>query len=372
MKIQLTMRQTLFGAKIVNNFSEKIIIFKRWRGENLELLDLVFVVVRKENEIDLFPKSSYFYFSLIHSWLVSKIRLKLNIRSEHYLFTHDCLNCLLNDFIFKYRKACEFVLVRNCFLFQEMELTNVLDKKLKRTERFGNCSLREFQEANRNPIWGYEESKISTLEEAVETILPIVPHLSDYVSSAKQNCNKKLSQLTQHESAAIYLYTMSTNFYGQLNAALRQEDRNQLKPWFGFLKLIMNALNKLPSIKAVIWRGISDNVTTHVRKHQLQTWWSMNSCTKDLKVVGAYLATGGTLFSIEAINGKDISTYSAFKDEKEIILIPGTRLCVKSEPLDHNANLFIVQLEEQNCELPSPTCRFDYFKTNIKFNRLMN
>ena len=130
----------------------------------------------------------------------------------------------------------------------------------------------------------------------------------------------------------------------------------------------MTALNKLPSIKVVIWRGVSDNFTTHFRRDQLQLWWSMNSYKKDLKVVELYLDVPSTLFNTEAINSKDISAYSAFKDEKEIVLIPGTRLCVKSEPLDYKAILFVVQLEEQNCELPSPTCRSDYFKRSMKSN----
>ena len=302
------------------------------------------------------------------------MRLKLNVRSENYIFKHYRLNLLLNDFIFKYREAYELYLPGIFFFIQEMESTSVRDEKLMRRKRFVNSCLTELQEANKSPIWGYEESKVSTLEGAVETILAIVPNLADYVFSAKHNCNKELSQLTQDESAAIYLYTMSTRFYHQLNAALRQENRNELKPWFGFLKLIMAALNKLPSFKGVIWRGVSENAITHFRQGPIQTWWSINSCTKDLEVVQSYLDEDrqGTLFAIEATNGKDIAAYSAFKDEVEIILVPGTCLCVKSGPFCNNGNLFIVQLEEQNCELPSATCRSDYFKTSMTSNRLMN
>ena len=35
-------------------------------------------------------------------------------------------------------------------------------------DRFVNNTLSELQEANRNPIFGYEDSPILTLEEAVE------------------------------------------------------------------------------------------------------------------------------------------------------------------------------------------------------------
>ena len=36
---------------------------------------------------------------------------------------------------------------------------------------------------------------------------------------------------------------------------------------------------------------------------------------------------------IEARNGKDISAYSEFQNEHEVILCPGTRLRVVSDPL---------------------------------------
>ncbi|CAF2062909.1 unnamed protein product [Rotaria magnacalcarata] len=39
---------------------------------------------------------------------------------------------------------------------------------------------------------------------------------------------------------------MPTVFYEQLNKALREENREALKPWFYFIRLIMSDLEKLP------------------------------------------------------------------------------------------------------------------------------
>ncbi len=68
--------------------------------------------------------------------------------------------------------------------------------------------------------------------------------------------------LTQDESGAIYLYTMQfhdePSLYILLNKSLRAENREQLKPWFPFLKLFVTALHKLPSQNKTVWRGVRD------------------------------------------------------------------------------------------------------------------
>ena len=75
------------------------------------------------------------------------------------------------------------------------------------------------------------------------------------------------------------------------------------------------------------------------------TWSSINSCLSDVKLAGLYVGGEGILFCIHAINGKDITKYSEFQAENEIILMPGTCLRVQSESLDLNG-FYIVQLNE--------------------------
>ncbi|CAF3011643.1 unnamed protein product, partial [Rotaria sp. Silwood2] len=225
------------------------------------------------------------------------------------------------------------------------------DAELTRKNRFVNKDVTDFQDANASPIEGYELLTISTLEEAVQRIISIVPKLLDYVTAAKKNCKRDSTILTIDESASIYLYTMGTGFYSSLNRALRVKDRHELKPWFGFLKLFITALNKLPSVQTIVWRGVNTNVTFDFIEDELQTWWSVNSCSKCIDIIQPYLSETGTIFNIQVINGKDVHTYSAFEVEDEIILVPGTRLRVKSKPLNYNNSLFIVQLEEEKAEL---------------------
>jgi len=213
---------------------------------------------------------------------------------------------------------------------------------------FVNKTLSELQEVNRSLIEGYQHLPLLTLEEAIEIITPSIPRALEYVTIAKKKCNRKSTLLTQDESAAIYLYSMPISFFTRLNDALRAEDRHALKPWFAFLKLFINALEKLPSIKATIWRGVSGDVGSIFADGDVHIWWSVNSCSVDISVVKEYLHECGTLFAIDASHGKDISEYSVFPAEKEIVLMPGTRLRAKCYPLTVDSGFFLIHLQEEN------------------------
>lgn len=216
--------------------------------------------------------------------------------------------------------------------------------------RFVNSALSELQEANQSPIYGYQHLPVMTLEEATKTLIPLVPGIIDHVSSAKKQCNRKTSLLTWNESAAIYLYSMPIPFFTCLNETLRAEDRHALKPWFAFLKLFITALMKLPSTEKTVWRGVSGDVGTVFDDGDVHIWWSVNSCSPDISVVKQYLDNIGTLFAIDVSHGKNISEYSTFPIEKEIVLIPGTRMRAKAHSLNFEDRFFIVHLEEETSQ----------------------
>jgi hypothetical protein len=212
--------------------------------------------------------------------------------------------------------------------------------------RFVNNTFSELKEVDHSPIFGYEDLPLLTLEEAVEKITPPIFRLMDYVATAKKNCYQDPTLLTWNESAAIYLYSMSTPFFSCLNKTLRAENRDALKPWFAFLKLFITALEKLPSTKATIWRGVNyDDTLTYV-DDEIHIWWSVNSCSMAANSVQPFLGGKGTVFAIDAIHGKDISEFSAMLDEREVVLMPGTRVRRRFEPLNVNESIFIIHLEQ--------------------------
>ena len=98
--------------------------------------------------------------------------------------------------------------------------------------------------------------------------------------------------------------------------------------------------------KKIIWRGIRGDVSHLYQKDFI--WWGVSSCTETMEVMEKFVGRSGvrTLFMIECINGKAIKSHSFYKDENEIILMPGTYLRVidKWSPAD---DLHMIRLREE-------------------------
>ena len=202
----------------------------------------------------------------------------------------------------------------------------------------------------------YIHCKLVTLEQSIKSLTNLVDKIIIHASTAK-SITENISQedgLTHDEAAAIYLYSMETgsrSLYRLLNDVLRKNNAQKLKLWFLYLKLLHTALNKLPSVQERVWRGIPKNVSASYTQGRRIIWKSVSSCSTDAGAVQAFLnqKAQNTLFSIDCKNGKIISKYSAFSEEQELILMPGTLLRVKNKPFEMNG-LHLVDLEE----LPNP------------------
>jgi hypothetical protein len=114
--------------------------------------------------------------------------------------------------------------------------------------------------------------------------------------------------------------------------------------------LFITALLELPSTKKTIWRGVSGNVSTVFDDGDVLIWWSVNSCSPDISVVKQYLDNSSTLFAIDVNHGKNISKYSTFQTEQEIVLMPGTRVRAKAHSLNFEGLFFLVHLEEETSQ----------------------
>ena len=198
---------------------------------------------------------------------------------------------------------------------------------------------------SRSPIFSYRDLLLTTLEGAIKSIVLYVPGVEVYADQAKKRCERN-TELTPDESAAIYLYTMQTSFHSKLNDALRTEDPEKIQPWFAYLKLLIAALHKLPSLAITVYRGVASDIQFNFQNDTVQTWWTVNSCSTDLKVIQFYLGGKGAVFAIETMHGKDIAMYSAMSHEKEVILMPGTRLSLKCDPLEIKDRPFLVAFKE--------------------------
>lgn len=205
------------------------------------------------------------------------------------------------------------------------------------------------------PIKGYQEKPLVSLADAIEPVSGFFNEVEDNVLVALHNCRNPSEGLTQQESAAIHLYTMEfdggPSLYYVLNQSLRTENRQDLIPWFLYLKLFFTGLYKLPSQSRRVWRGIRDvDLSAKYKVGTKFAWWGISSCTGDMEVLESaqFLGKSGkrTLFSIDCINGKSISKHSYFKNkEEEIILMPGSYFKVLGQ-LNPAPGLHIIELKE--------------------------
>jgi Ran GTPase-activating protein (RanGAP) involved in mRNA processing and transport len=204
------------------------------------------------------------------------------------------------------------------------------------------------------PIEGYERKPLVSLEEAVEPLSRILSDIKRKAYVAKQSFKQLNDGLTPNESAAIKLYTMGwlpheQCLYFSLNKCLRDKERENLKPWFLFLKLFLTALEKLPSSTCVAFRGVKMNLADKYPPGSTFIWWGFSSCTMNVNTLQMekFLGKTGdrTLFVIECYSGKNICQHSYYEHENEILLPPARQLLVVG-CLDLGNGLHLVQLKE--------------------------
>jgi hypothetical protein len=205
------------------------------------------------------------------------------------------------------------------------------------------------------PIQGYEDQPLLPLNETIKPISPFFNRIENYAFVALRNCQNPTDGLDQQESASIHLYTMEfgggPSLYQLLNQSLRAENRNELKPWFLFLKLFFTALYKLPSQCKTVWRGIKNvDLSSKYTEGTKFAWWGVSSCNTNIKTLesNTFLGKTGerTIFSIECFDGKSVANHSYFKNrEDEVILLPGSYFEVIGQ-LNPAPQLHIIQLKQ--------------------------
>eukprot|EP01041_Mallomonas_annulata_P012185 gene12185-biopygen5950 len=181
--------------------------------------------------------------------------------------------------------------------------------------------------------------------------------------------NPAAAGLTVDEIAVIKMYTMpseppTTALYYLLNKALREKNRDKLKPFVKLLWLLMQALRKAqPCSRPVVYRGVKKDLSSQYReKGQVITWQGFTSTTTALDVLSQdmFLGTNGsrTMFHIELTTGRArmISDLSMVEGENEVLLPPNSRFEVESILGPTADGQLTVQLKE--IEPKDPILRF--------------
>ncbi|CAF1538555.1 unnamed protein product [Adineta steineri] len=201
---------------------------------------------------------------------------------------------------------------------------------------------------------GFEKESILSLEEATAPLAEIVADIDQMVWIVKQNSQNPEQGLSSDESASIALYTMEwypkeNSFFYILNEALRSENRQQMKPWFRYLKLVFQALSKLKTVSNIVYHGTNTDISKDYPKGKIFVNWEFLNCTPSINTLESEEHFGKegqrTLFTIDCRSGTDISRHAFDQAKSQVLFFPGCQFQVVS-CLSPSHGLNIIQLEE--------------------------
>ncbi|RKE16955.1 ADP-ribosyltransferase domain-containing protein [Streptomyces sp. TLI_171] len=185
------------------------------------------------------------------------------------------------------------------------------------------------------PVTGVFDLEAVGFREAVEPVAALLRGLERHVGSAHEFGKRRAdggsqAVLDAEAIAALHLYTCESAFYRELNAVLRHPDRSRLTPYLPYLRLLFDAVGRLPVRTEPLWRGVGLDLRAQYPLGRTVTWWGVSSCTSRPGVARSFLGSRGrrTLFEVRPARAVGIREFSAFTDEEEYILLPGTRLTV--------------------------------------------
>ena len=192
-----------------------------------------------------------------------------------------------------------------------------------------------------------------SLEEAIQPLDSLVPHVQRMAWTVKGKCETLTDPLSCDEAASIMLYSMEVEpskncFYRLLNGTLQHEDVQAVQPWGPYLRLLTMSLDKLPSVKdQCMYRAVGADVSHQYPVGSEFTWYEFSLCTPSRENLKRFLdaSKATTIFQIESCSGKDIRRYSCFQKDGEVLLPAGKRFKV----ITHNQEspeLRIIHIQE--------------------------
>lgn len=206
------------------------------------------------------------------------------------------------------------------------------------TSRFIQLS---YETTDFSDVLEYLHCPVLSLEQALRPVSNRLHALDDRIKRAKKYCcHSPSSDLTRDECGALDLYAEDRgeqSLHYALNKAIRSRHRSEVKLWFGYLKLLQVALEKIPNLSITVWCGMSCHLANNLRENQEIVWWNVTSCTSSYDAINGLRHDYSVLCSIESLTGKNVYRYTGRINQSEVLFLPGTRLRVKSKV--HNRDL---------------------------------
>ena len=207
-----------------------------------------------------------------------------------------------------------------------------------------------------NPVRGVRAAPLLTLmDAAAATGLSVDAEAYLASENGRRLAATDAHGLSADEAGALTLYTMDSELFRTLNRLLRGHERAALRPHLSYLRLMLQAREKLPPFAGTVWRGVKGvDLRGNFPEGKELYWWPFSSTTKRLSTLQSdeFLGATGvrTVFNIQVRTGVDIVRYSIYQQtasEAEVLLYPGVKLKVV-DSMDMGGGLFMVHLQEMD------------------------
>ncbi len=164
--------------------------------------------------------------------------------------------------------------------------------------------------------------------------------------------------LNEAEITVLLLYSAEFlqggrgSFYTALNAVLRNQNREMIKPFKHVIWLLMWALKACPPCDDVVFRGVKLDISGDYIVGRTVYWQQFSSCTKNEEILKQdnFLGTSGTRVMFEITptcqRARSISAISVYPGEEEVLFPPNTPFLVEGK-MDEGNGLVRVLLREK-------------------------
>jgi hypothetical protein len=136
--------------------------------------------------------------------------------------------------------------------------------------------------------------------------------------------------LNPNQILAIYLYTANLELFRGVNKNLSSMTLGS--PWFGFISCFYQGIKSLPNYIGECFRAVNTLFDSQIYALGNKVEWCGFSVSNiDWKNSSELIRQKkGIIFIIKSKTGKNISYYSKFPQEKEIVFLPGTKFEVSN------------------------------------------
>ena len=171
---------------------------------------------------------------------------------------------------------------------------------------------------------------------------------------------------------AMCMYTLQGGFYLALNTQLREIQSQRLTAdarlaiyttWRKYMGLFLCALDSLPRFAGVVYRGIPMSRTIAKAMYSpggRVRWNGFTSTTKDVEFAREHAIDlpknkgnkkgddGVVLFKVDVFTcGVDISAYSCYSGEQEVLIYPGQEFVIVSQSDDQILEIYGIEIRKK-------------------------